>query len=102
MQHEENLAILGRREEKVVHRLIPNSHLRTGHASASCPSMRFAFDEYLLFGGTKIEAMNFLLGQTELHREIPGQFDVLSREKCQGNVLKISTDMSIADRTDSL
>ena len=53
-----------------------------GHRIGACgPSMRLALNEYLLLCRTKVEAMLFLLRQTNLNGKVSGERYALRREE---------------------
>lgn len=63
---------------KIMHRLVPNRHLRARHVAAVRPGVRLAFDQDRRALAAEIEAMRlFGLADTDRHREILGQDNAL-------------------------
>src|SRR4051794_8385588 len=95
MQNKEYFSVVGWREMKVVHGLIPDGHLCAWHPTTCSPTMGLTFDNDFRCRCSKVEMVNLLFSQSNSERKSARQSDVPRREEFKRHSLEISTDMSV-------
>src|ERR1700682_1283620 len=103
LQDKEDFSVERRRDMEIIHRLVPNCHLRARHIAAVCPRMRFAFHQDRWILASEIETMRFLgFVDTHGHRKVLRQNDALLREKLARGTFEVVSGMRIAKSADPL